>query len=141
MMRQPDKILPGVVLMLAFCMIAPLLDVSSKLASASIPVAQIVTARFIVQSALMLPVVLVMGGVGYGVYTMALVELGNRFKGATLVAGNSAFALMWGAGGIVGPPGSGLVMQVAGPVGMPVLLATLGSCLVAFALLRSLYRR
>jgi MFS family permease len=87
------------------------------------------------------PVVLVMGGVGYGVYTMALVELGNRFRGSMLVTGNAAFALMWGAGGIVGPPGSGLVMQVAGPVGMPVLLATLGSCLVAFALLRSLYRR
>lgn len=70
-MRQPDKILPGVVLMLAFCMIAPLLDVSSKLASASIPVAQIVTARFIVQCALMLPVVLAMG-------------LGLRIGGAAL---------------------------------------------------------
>ncbi len=51
---------------------------------------------------------LVMGGVGYGVYTMALVELGNRFHGSVLVAGNAAFALMWGAGGIVDPPGSGL---------------------------------
>lgn len=61
MTRQPDQILPGVVLMLAFCMIAPLLDVASKLAAATIPVGQIVTARFIVQGALMLPVVLLMG--------------------------------------------------------------------------------
>lgn len=47
--------------MLAFCMLAPLLDVASKLAAATIPVGQIVTARFLVQGALMLPVALIMG--------------------------------------------------------------------------------
>lgn len=47
--------------MLAFCVLAPLLDVSSKLAAeAGMPVGQITTARFIVQGALMLPVLLVM---------------------------------------------------------------------------------
>ena len=57
-----DRILPGVTLMLAFCMLAPLLDVASKLAAeGGIPVGQITTARFVVQGALMLPVVLVMG--------------------------------------------------------------------------------
>lgn len=61
MTRHSDRILPGVVLMLAFCLLAPLLDVASKLAAATIPVAQIVTARFLVQAALMLPVVLAMG--------------------------------------------------------------------------------
>lgn len=61
MTRAPDRILPGVVLMLAFCVLAPLLDVSAKLASASIPVAQIVTARFVVQGGLMLPIILAMG--------------------------------------------------------------------------------
>ncbi|MEH6772568.1 MAG: DMT family transporter [Cereibacter changlensis] len=59
-MHSTDRILPGVALMLAFCVLAPLLDVSSKLASATIPVGQITTARFVVQAALMLPVVLVM---------------------------------------------------------------------------------
>lgn len=48
------------VLLLAFCVLAPLLDVSSKLAAAAIPVGQITAARFVVQGALMLPVVLVM---------------------------------------------------------------------------------
>ncbi|MCB6178859.1 DMT family transporter [Rhodobacter sp. Har01] len=57
-----DRILPGVLLMLAFCVLAPLLDVSSKLAAeAGLPVGQITTARFVVQGALMLPVVLAMG--------------------------------------------------------------------------------
>jgi len=55
-----DRILPGVALMLAFCMLAPLLDVSSKLAAATIPVGQITAARFLVQGALMLPVALLM---------------------------------------------------------------------------------
>jgi drug/metabolite transporter (DMT)-like permease len=56
-----DRTLPGVALMLAFCVLAPLLDVSSKLAAAQIPVGQITAARFVVQGALMLPVVLLMG--------------------------------------------------------------------------------
>ena len=57
-----DTTLRGIVLMLIFCMIAPLLDVASKLAAeGGIPVGQITTARFVVQGALMLPVLLVMG--------------------------------------------------------------------------------
>ncbi len=55
-----DRILPGVALMLAFCVLAPLLDVAAKLATATIPVGQITTARFVVQAALMLPVALMM---------------------------------------------------------------------------------
>ena len=56
-----DRILPGVGLMLAFCVLAPLLDVASKLAAATIPVGQITGARFVVQGVLMLPIALVMG--------------------------------------------------------------------------------
>jgi len=57
-----DTTLRGIVLMLTFCMIAPLLDVSAKLAAeGGIPVGQITTARFFVQGVLMLPVVWVMG--------------------------------------------------------------------------------
>lgn len=56
-----DTTLRGVVLMLAFCVIAPMLDVAAKLAAeAGIPVGQVTAARFVVQTALMLPVVLVM---------------------------------------------------------------------------------
>jgi MFS family permease len=85
-------------------------------------------------------VLLVMGAVGYGVYTMALVELGSRFKGSALVSGNAAFALMWGAGGIVGPPSAGALMQVIGPLGLPAVIAGLDVLLVVFALYRSSVR-
>ena len=86
-------------------------------------------------------VLVVMGAVGYGVYTMALVELGSRFSGTALVAGNAAFALMWGAGGVVGPPGSGLLMQALGPLGLPTVIISLDVALIAFAIYRSLQRR
>jgi MFS family permease len=87
------------------------------------------------------PLLLVMGGVGYGVYTMATVELGSRFQGPSLVSGNAAFAVMWGLGGIVGPPGAGALMQVAGAIGLPLVLALLCGILVAFAGYRAATRR
>lgn len=55
-----DRILPGIVLMLAFCVLAPLLDACSKLATATLPVGQITTARFVIQGVLMIPVALAM---------------------------------------------------------------------------------
>ncbi|PDQ19780.1 MFS transporter [Mesorhizobium sanjuanii] len=95
----------------------------------------------VITTPLVWPVLVVMGAVGYGVYTMALVELGSRFKGTALVAGNAAFALMWGAGGIVGPPGAGSLMQVIGPLGLPAVIAGLDALLIAFALYRSAKRK
>ncbi len=61
LMPSTDRILPGVALMIAFCALAPLLDVSSKLAAQTLPVGQIVAARFVVQAVLMLPIVWWMG--------------------------------------------------------------------------------
>ncbi len=58
---EADRTIAGIALMLAFCVLAPLLDVSAKLASATIPVGQIVVARFLVQFALMVPVMAAMG--------------------------------------------------------------------------------
>ena len=56
-----DTTLQGILLMLAFCALAPLLDVAAKLAAEDgVPVGQITAARFVVQTALMLPVVLIM---------------------------------------------------------------------------------
>ena len=57
-----ETTLRGILLMLLFCLIAPLLDVSAKLAAeGGIPVGQITTARFLLQGAFTLPAVLLMG--------------------------------------------------------------------------------
>jgi hypothetical protein len=56
-----DRILPGILLMIGFCMSAPMLDVAAKLAARTLPVGQITAARFVIQAALMLPVCLWLG--------------------------------------------------------------------------------
>lgn len=60
-MTPSDRILPGVALMIAFCVIAPLIDVAAKLAAATVSVGVIAVARFIVQAVLMYPVVKALG--------------------------------------------------------------------------------
>ena len=70
-------------------------------------------------------VVFIWGGAYYAIYTLSLVRLGERFRGAALVAGNAAFAAMWGAGGLVGTPIIGAAMQAWGPIGLSVVLTGL----------------
>ncbi|MCE5974643.1 DMT family transporter [Sinirhodobacter sp. WL0062] len=59
-MSEHDRIFPGIALMLGFCVIAPLIDVASKLAAQSVPVGTVTLGRFVVQAALMAPIVLAM---------------------------------------------------------------------------------
>lgn len=60
-MNPTDRILPGMALTIGFCVLAPLMDVASKLAAQGVPVGVIVLGRGLVQSVLMLPFVLAMG--------------------------------------------------------------------------------
>jgi MFS family permease len=71
------------------------------------------------------PLFFVWGGVSFGIYTMALIQLGEGFSGQALIAGNAAFAVVWGIGGIVGSPTAGLAMQLIGHQGLPVSLGVL----------------
>lgn len=60
-MNPTDRILTGVALMIGFCIFAPLIDVASKLAAQEVPVGVVTLGRFVVQGALMAPVVALMG--------------------------------------------------------------------------------
>lgn len=80
------------------------------------------------------PVVFVWGGVSFGIYTMALIQLGERFTGQALIGGAAAFAFVWGIGGIVGSPATGLAMQLIGHQGLPLSLGLL-CCLLAVFLM------
>jgi MFS family permease len=86
----------------------------------------------IFNSWLIWPLVFVWGGVTFGIYTMALIQLGERFTGQALIAGNAAFALAWGIGGIVGSPATGLAMQLIGHQGLPSSLGLLCCVLAVF---------
>lgn len=87
---------------------------------------------FIFGSWLIWPIFLAWGGFSFGIYTMALIQLGERFTGQALIAGNAAFALVWGIGGIVGSPVTGLTMQLIGHQGLPVSLGLLCCVLAVF---------
>ena len=81
---------------------------------------------------LLWPLLFFWGAMAFGIYPVAMAELGDRFTGSMLLAGNASFAMMWGMGGIIGAPVTGGAMQFMGPNGLPV---TLGVCYAAFLLL------
>lgn len=58
------------------------------------------------------------GGLAFGIYTMALAELGQRFTGSLLFTGNAMLGLMFGVGGLLGAPATGVAFEQFGAVGM-----------------------
>ena len=103
----------------------------------------ILLSRWIDGSVLIWPMLFFWGAIAFGTYTVAMVDLGARFSGALLLAGNSAFGVVWGLGGIVGPSLAGVTMDLLGPEGLPltlgVLFAVLGitTCLMPLSPVKS----
>jgi hypothetical protein len=58
-------------------------------------------------------------------YTLTLIELGRNFKGDLLLAGNAAFTVGWGLGGVLGPPLAGGAMQLFSHAGLPAVLVVI----------------
>ena len=73
----------------------------------------------------MWPILVLLGTTGFGVYTVALALLGERFDGEALMAGAAAFATMWGVGAIAGPPMASLVIKAHGIESLPYFLAAI----------------
>ncbi|MCE8509514.1 MFS transporter [Ruegeria pomeroyi] len=85
---------------------------------------------------LFLGVLFVFGATAGGLYTMAMSELGDRFSGSDLVAGNAAFAIAFGMGGMIGGPITGAAMQLTGNGGFAGVLALIFAAMAALAYLR-----
>ena len=75
-------------------------------------------------------------GLFSGSYLVAMAIVGERFKGANLVAANSAFGFLWGMGSLTGPAVSGVAMDVMGTDGFVVPIA----CVAGIYLLVSVCR-
>lgn len=60
------------------------------------------------------PLTMLLTTAAFGVYVVALALMGDIFKGKDVVAGSAATAAMWGAGGIVGPPLAGRLIDSFG---------------------------
>ena len=81
------------------------------------------------------PLLVGLGGLMGGLYTMSLALIGERFRGPDLTAANTAFVMTFQLGAIVGPPYAGAVMQTLGVGAFPFTLlaplAALGLALLA----------
>jgi hypothetical protein len=90
---------------------------------------------FVVTTIWVWPLLPVLGAAGFGIYTVGLAELGDRFSGADLIAGTASFSTMWGLGSLIGSIICGLAMDIAGPHGFPaILLIIFVSYLIAQAI-------
>ncbi|MEE8275398.1 MAG: MFS transporter [Alphaproteobacteria bacterium] len=78
--------------------------------------------------ALQWPLLVVWGAALGGFYTLGMIMMGQRFRGADLAAVNAAFVVLWGVGGIGGPAITGTAMDLFGPDALPAFVAA--ACLV-----------
>jgi len=67
----------------------------------------------------------VFGGIEGMIYTLGVVLVGERFKGALLAAATTLFTACWGAGTVLGPLVVGLGMDLAGEGRMALIIVAL----------------
>jgi MFS family permease len=77
------------------------------------------------------------GGVSWGIYTLALGLMGERFPATELAAANAAFVMMYEVGSVGGPIISGAAMDQWPLYGLPVVVAAVAGALFLFGLLRN----
>ena len=86
---------------------------------------------------LLWPLLVLLGGLMGGLYTLSLTLVGERFQGADLTRANTAFVMTFQIGVITGPPYAGAVMHLLGvpvfPLALLLPLAFLGAALLAGA--------
>ena len=87
------------------------------------------------------PYIFLLGGLSAAVYAVALVLLGERFRGAELASATAAFTLMWNVGAAAGPALAGAAMERLGAPGLPVALALMSAAVLPLALRSFLARR
>lgn len=90
---------------------------------------------------LLWPLLFVWGGLSTAVYTVAMVLLGQRYRGRDLATGNAAFGVMFGIGTLCGPIAGGAAMSALGPQALPGVITVAALVFLAFAMARGGLRR
>ena len=85
---------------------------------------------------LLWPLLVIWGGGVVGTYTIALVVMGQHFKGGNLITATAAVNMLWGLGGLFGPVMAGTAMEVYEPHGMPLTFAAACAAFVVIAALQ-----
>jgi MFS family permease len=80
------------------------------------------------------PLTLIMRAGAFGAYGVAMTIMGDNLKGPDLVAGSAIMTMLWGVGGIAGPPLAGAAIDWAGINALPFLMAApFAAVLIALA--------
>lgn len=82
------------------------------------------------------PVVFVWGACGGALYTLAMIDIGAREKGITLVNSTAVLVLTYTLGGLVASAASGALIQGSPSVAFPLVLISV-ACVGASALIRA----
>lgn len=110
--------------------------------------AAIATSAIIVAGAIAYPLLLpamgppfwlmifVWGGVSWGMYTLGLALLGERFQPAQLAAANAAFVMTYEMGSITGPVVSGAALDQWPALGLPIAVGIVAAMFIVIAAAR-----
>lgn len=72
---------------------------------------------------LLLPILVLWGGLAGGIYTIGLALLGDRFGSGQLAAANAAFVMTFEGTSLIGPPLAGVALELWMPHGVMALMA------------------
>jgi hypothetical protein len=75
----------------------------------------------------------VWGGVSWGMYTLGLALLGERFQPGQLAAANAAFVMVYEVGSITGPVVSGAALDEWPTWGLPVAVGIVAAMFIVVA--------
>lgn len=85
---------------------------------------------------LLYPLLAVLGATAGGIYTLSLIQIGQRYSGHDLVTANAASGMLWGFGSLIGPLMGGAA--AAGSAnGLPLTLAVAAGGFVVLSFSRS----
>ncbi len=90
---------------------------------AAITVVATASLPWVLHTFLFWPALIIAGSAGYGVYTVSLKSLGDRFQGRELITGSATFSVVWGIGALVGAVSGGWSITLSTVFGLPFLLA------------------
>jgi len=72
------------------------------------------------------PMVAIWGAAGGALYTLAMIDIGAREKGITLVNSTAVLVLTYTLGGLVASASSGALIDITPTLGFPALLLGVG---------------
>ncbi|HEY6980913.1 MFS transporter [Reyranella sp.] len=105
--------------------LADRVDRRAVLAGATIASAGLVLLLPVVpaHSPAVLAIVLVWGGISFGIYPLGLALLGQRFRNGDIARANTIFSMLYIGGGLIGQPLTGAAMDLLGDSGLGWTLA------------------